>query len=63
MVATDAARTRLEREVPMPLNGIGTPKQVGALLGWLTSPANELVTGQVIFIDGGYEALVRGDVV
>jgi glycine/D-amino acid oxidase-like deaminating enzyme len=38
-----------------------TPEEVAELLVWLASPANSLVVGQVIFADGGAEALGRGD--
>ena len=61
LLASEAARERTLRELPMPLHGIGRPEHVGALLAWLTSPANELVTGQLIFVDGGYDALTRGE--
>jgi NAD(P)-dependent dehydrogenase (short-subunit alcohol dehydrogenase family) len=49
--------------VPQPLaaGGVGTPEQVAEVLAWLTSPENSLVTGQVLYVDGGYEALHRGD--
>lgn len=61
LVADEAARERTRRQVPMPLHGVGRPEHVGALLAWLTSPANVLVTGQLIFVDGGYDALTRGE--
>ncbi|WP_260634822.1 SDR family oxidoreductase [Streptomyces angustmyceticus] len=47
--------------VPMPLNGHARPEQVAPLLSWLISPENSHVTGQVVFIDGGADATVRGD--
>ena len=46
---------------PMPLRGPGTPEEVAALLCWLASAENTLCTGQVIFADGGADAVVRGD--
>ncbi|MBW8827780.1 MAG: SDR family oxidoreductase, partial [Acidobacteria bacterium] len=49
----------LAKAVPMPIPGPGTPDDVAELLIWLTSPQNALVTGQVIFIDGGSDALLR----
>jgi hypothetical protein len=33
------------------------------LLLWLASPANSLMVGQLIFLDGGAEATVRDDTV
>ncbi|MFE7517476.1 hypothetical protein ACFU8I_40555 [Streptomyces sp. NPDC057540] len=31
------------------------------LIAWLASPENALVTGQVVFVDGGADAVLRGD--
>jgi NAD(P)-dependent dehydrogenase (short-subunit alcohol dehydrogenase family) len=46
--------------VPMPLHGPATAEQAAALLSWLTGPENAVTTGQVIFFDGGFDALTRG---
>jgi NAD(P)-dependent dehydrogenase (short-subunit alcohol dehydrogenase family) len=51
----------LGKRVPMPLHGPGTPDDVAALLAWLVGEENVLVTGQVIFIDGGADTVLRGD--
>jgi len=48
--------------IPMPLNGHAEPIAIGRLLAWLTGEENTHVTGQVIFVDGGAEAITRGDV-
>jgi NAD(P)-dependent dehydrogenase (short-subunit alcohol dehydrogenase family) len=53
-------RAALEGRVPMALSGPAEPDQVAELLVWLCSSSNTLVTGQVIFADGGAEAVVRG---
>jgi NAD(P)-dependent dehydrogenase (short-subunit alcohol dehydrogenase family) len=54
---------RLDKAIPMPLGGHGRPEQVAALLGWLAGPENTLVTGQVVFVDGGADAVLRpGDI-
>jgi NAD(P)-dependent dehydrogenase (short-subunit alcohol dehydrogenase family) len=61
LVATPEARAETAARLPQPLRELGRPNDVAALLVWLTSPANGFVTGQVIFADGGYEALTRGE--
>ena len=70
VVATPMTQYRLDdpsrREallgvVPMPLHGPGEPDHVAALLAWLAGPENVLVTGQVVFVDGGADAVLRGE--
>jgi NAD(P)-dependent dehydrogenase (short-subunit alcohol dehydrogenase family) len=47
--------------VPMPMGGWLRPDDIAELLAWLTSSLSVGVTGQVIFIDGGADAVLRGD--
>ncbi len=47
--------------VPMPLGGYAEADEVAAALDWLTSPDNTKVTGQVLFVDGGADAVLRPD--
>ncbi|MFB6838757.1 SDR family oxidoreductase [Streptomyces sp. NPDC056361] len=54
-------RGLVERSVPMPLHGHARPEQIAPLIAWLASPENTLVTGQVVFADGGADAVLRGD--
>ena len=61
LTATEEARTALLGMVPMPLNGIFQPRDVAYLLAWLTSEENAHLCGQVVFIDGGSDAVMRGD--
>ncbi len=61
MIATDEARGYLDQVVPMPLNYYLEAKQVSPLLMWLASKENTHVTGQTIYIDGGSDAVLRGD--
>lgn len=51
----------LDAQLPMPLNGHASAETVAAVLAWLVSEENSHVTGQTIFVDGGAEALLRGD--
>ena len=55
------AREAILTMVPMPLNGIFQPRDVAYLLAWLTSEENAHLCGQVVFIDGGSDAVIRGD--
>jgi NAD(P)-dependent dehydrogenase (short-subunit alcohol dehydrogenase family) len=61
MVDTEQARSAVLQMVPMPLNGIFEPRDVAYLLAWLTSEENAHLCGQVVFIDGGSDAVIRGD--
>ncbi len=61
MLSTDAGRELVDGSVQMPFGGHGTAERVAPLLVWLASAENSMVTGQVIFIDGGCEAITRGD--
>ena len=61
MIATQEARDAISAMVPMPLNGYMEPETVASLLIWLTSPENTHTTGQTIYIDGGSDAVLRGE--
>ena len=60
LIATEEARAALLRTVPMPLNGIARPEVVGNLIAWLTGEENTHLCGQVVFVDGGSDAVLRG---
>ena len=61
MVATEKGRNALDKLIPMPLHGYLEAQNVALLLLWLTSPENTHVTGQTIYIDGGADAVLRGE--
>jgi NAD(P)-dependent dehydrogenase (short-subunit alcohol dehydrogenase family) len=50
----------MDRAVPMPLNGYAGPEVIASALGWLISPENSHMTGQVLYVDGGAEVSLRG---
>ena len=61
MMATQGRRDALDKLIPMPLHGYLEPESVASLLIWLTSAENTHVTGQTIYIDGGSDAVLRGE--
>lgn len=58
-LGTDEQRAAALSRGPQPFGGIGTPEHIAEALVWLTSPQNGYVTGQILFVDGGYEAFAR----
>jgi len=61
MLQTPEDRAQILTMVPMPLNGIADPIVTARLLAWLVSEENTHLCGQVIFIDGGSDVVIRGD--
>ncbi|SLK16309.1 SDR family oxidoreductase, partial [Arthrobacter sp. P2b] len=59
-LATEEGRAGLLAGVPIRLHGPAEPVDVARLLAWLTGEENTHITGQLVFIDGGAEAVVRG---
>lgn len=61
LLATKESTEMVDAAMPMPLNYHTDAGTVAELLIYLTSEANSHVTGQMIYIDGGFDALTRGD--
>lgn len=59
--ATEQATKAILDMVPMPLNGIAEPGVVANLLVYLTSVENSHLCGQIVFVDGGSDVMIRGD--
>jgi NAD(P)-dependent dehydrogenase (short-subunit alcohol dehydrogenase family) len=59
--STAEARAATLEKLPAALGRIGQPEEVAELLAFLVSAANSYVVAQVLFADGGTEALLRGD--
>ena len=58
---TEEGRRQVVESTPMPLNGFMEPIVVARLLAWVAGPENTHLAGQVVFVDGGYEVVTRGD--
>lgn len=61
MLSTEQGVSEVKSTLPMPLNGIADPSAPARLLAWLVSEENTNLCGQVIFIDSGSDAVLRGD--
>lgn len=61
LTATAEAREAVLQMVPMPLGGIAEPIVVARLLAWLGGEENTHLCGQVVFVDGGSDVVIRGD--
>lgn len=61
LTATTEARAAILQRVPMPLGGIFEPRDTAYLLAWLTGVENAHLCGQIVFIDGGSDAVIRGE--
>jgi len=58
---TPEERERTIRERPMPLGGQAVASDIAPAIGFFLSPENTKATGQVLMVDGGGEALMRGE--
>lgn len=62
ILQTPAIREAVSGRLQMPLGGFPSPpEKMAAVLAWLAGPDNSLMTGQVLFVDGGAEAITRGE--
>jgi NAD(P)-dependent dehydrogenase (short-subunit alcohol dehydrogenase family) len=61
LTGTQEQREGLAKMVQMPLNGFFEPRSVAYLLAWLAGVENAHLCGQVVFIDGGSDVVMRGD--
>lgn len=59
--STAEAEKAILEMVPMPLNGIGEAPVVANLIVYLSSVENSHLCGQVVFVDGGSDVVIRGD--
>jgi NAD(P)-dependent dehydrogenase (short-subunit alcohol dehydrogenase family) len=50
------------RAFPVPTGSPGTPNDVAAAVAFLLGTEARYICGSVLFVDGGTDALIRGDV-
>jgi NAD(P)-dependent dehydrogenase (short-subunit alcohol dehydrogenase family) len=55
------ARAAIGRMAPLRGAYPGRPEEAAAVLAWCVSPENSQMTGQILFVDGGFECLARGE--
>jgi NAD(P)-dependent dehydrogenase (short-subunit alcohol dehydrogenase family) len=61
LLADPRAGAVLTETLPMPYGGVAEPEVAARLLAFLVSPDTASITGQIVFIDGGTDCILRGD--
>ncbi len=61
VLADPTGAAYIDAAVPMPFGGHARPEELAPLLEFLTGPDCLHVTGQVLFVDGGADAVLLGD--
>ncbi|MBB5077386.1 SDR family oxidoreductase [Nonomuraea endophytica] len=61
MLGTPAQAKLMAEALPQPLGFPGPADAVAEALAWTLSPANTFMTGQILYVDGGADATLRGD--
>ena len=62
LVSDPQWKALMDAAVPMPLGGYAPPEAIAHALLWLLSPENTHMAGQVVYVDGGAEALTAAGV-
>lgn len=61
LFASEEGRKQAADAMPTPYNGIAEAQDIAAVHAFLVSAENSRMTGQILFVDSGYDALRRGD--
>ncbi len=54
-------RAAMGRMIPMRGQFPGRPERMASILAWCVGEENSLMTGQILYVDGGFECLTRGE--
>ena len=57
----DGVKDMFDASVPMPFGGYGRPESVARVIAFLAAAESDMITGQVLFVDGGADAVNRGE--
>lgn len=60
ILSNPANKAEMGNLIPLQAAYPGRPEQMAALIAWCVGADNSLMTGQILFADGGFECLVRG---
>lgn len=60
LIKDPAMKKIMDDAVPMPLHGYAEPEDLARVVAHFVSPELTHVTGQVLYVDGGAEATLRG---
>ena len=61
LFSSEEGRKQAADAMPAPYNGVAGPEDIASVHAFLVSAPNARMTGQVIFVDGGFDSLSRGD--
>jgi NAD(P)-dependent dehydrogenase (short-subunit alcohol dehydrogenase family) len=61
LFADPAMKELMDAAVPMPYEGYVEPAHVARLIAFLADAGTHRITGQVVFVDGGADVVLRGD--
>ncbi|TAL04274.1 MAG: SDR family oxidoreductase [Rhodospirillaceae bacterium] len=60
-LASPTGRAKMEAAVPMRYHGVMSARDLSAAVVWLVTPGSTAVSGQMLFVDGAADCVVRGD--
>ncbi|WP_139417766.1 SDR family oxidoreductase [Agromyces laixinhei] len=61
VLASDAQAKVLATALPQPLGMPGPVEAVAEQIAWLIAPSSAFTTGQILFVDGGADVVLRGE--